>query len=456
MLYFTFMKRRLLFTGLLFALLPALTRAAAPTAQMKSAIAFIANYSNEGNFLGWGSGFYVDEGIVVTNKHVIDDGDWYRVYGTGDDDSVDLDCYRAITKTDVKINLDDDVAYMRAYLPCTHGVMDFHDDPWQSDPVSILGYPYKGSVEASMHLTITSGKVTGTTSDGWLSTDAPLDVGNSGGPVVDDSGVLGVAVAKGIDSDGNFVEGYFIPSSVILKGLLYANNSDFGYVPRSQSSSSRRSSSSSSLPSVSSSASSASSRSSSSSSSSSHTSSFSSRSSSRSSLRPAFPDVPVVHPAYQAILNLRDRGIIAGYSDGTFRPAGTINRAEFLKILMAGFKSEELRGESRCFTDVGSEWFAPYVCAAKRQRWIAGYQDGTFKPGQLINRAEAMKILISVFGQDSVKGVVPRDVRVSAWFYPYVAQGVQMGIVNPDVPFRPGDDLTRGEAAMWIDGAMQK
>jgi hypothetical protein len=51
--------------------------------------------------------------------------------------------------------------------------------------------------------------------------------------------VLGVAVAKSVDVDGRYVAGYFIPSSVILKGLLYANDSNFGYTQRSRASSAR-------------------------------------------------------------------------------------------------------------------------------------------------------------------------------------------------------------------------
>jgi hypothetical protein len=186
----------------------------------------------------------VDEGIVVTNKHVIEDGDWYRVYATGADDRADEECYKKITKSDVRINLDDDVAYMRVYLSCDHGILDLADDPEKGDAIAVLGYPYRGSVEASLPLFVATGSVTGRSSDGWLRTDAHLDAGNSGGPIVDDTGAVGVAVAKGIDKDGNYVTGYFIPSSVILSGLLYANDSRFGYTPRSRSSVSRRSSSS--------------------------------------------------------------------------------------------------------------------------------------------------------------------------------------------------------------------
>ncbi len=447
------MKRPLILAYALIALLPALAWAAALPDNVRSATAFIVEYDARGAFLGWGSGFYVDEGIVVTNKHVIEGADSYRVYATGPDDAVNLDCYRSVTKADMKINLDDDVAYIRAYLPCAHGVMDFADDPWTGDPVSVVGYPFRGSVSASLSLSVTSGSVLGTTSDGWLATDAHLDVGNSGGPVVNDSGVLGVAVAKGVTEDGRYLEGYFIPSSVILKGLLYANDSGFGYVPRTRSSSSRRVSSSSAS-SVARSSSSFSSRAVSSSRS---VRSASSRRSSKSSAsrRPPvpalFPDVPRSHPAFVAVASLATRGVIGGYPDGTFRPEGAINRAEFVQILVAVFGSDALIGETGCFLDVAHQWFASAVCAARRQGWIVGYPNGTFGPARNVNRAEALKTLITVYGAKTVRGPLPPGVPPSAWFARYVKQGVEMGLVDATVPFRPGEHLTRAEAAVWID-----
>lgn len=214
----------------------------------KRATVMIANYADDANktFLGWGSGFFVDEGIVVTNKHVIEGGDWYRVYSTGSDFMIDKTCSKNITKSDVKINLDDDVAYMRVFLPCKHSVVRFAQDPLEGDPSWIVGYPFRETYEQSLSLVATTGKVTGTSELGWLKTSAALDFGNSGGPVANESGVIGVAVAKGVNADGDYVTGYFIPASEIEKGLLYANDSRFGYTPQSSKASLSRSSSSSS------------------------------------------------------------------------------------------------------------------------------------------------------------------------------------------------------------------
>lgn len=260
------LMKRFLAAAILLSL-PLLASASALPSNATSATVLIANYDSGDKFIGWGSGFFVDDAIVVTNKHVIQNATWYRVYATTSVDTVDFNCFKSVTKSDLKINLHDDVAYIRAYLPCDHGKLQFAEDPQEGDPVSIVGYPYKGS--ESFHLTVSTGSVIGRTEEGWLSTDAILDFGSSGGPVLDGDYVLGVAVAKGVDTDGNYIEGFFIPSSVILQGLLYANDSHFGYTqqssiaPRTVTSGTSSSASSSSSISSSASQSSASSRSSS-------------------------------------------------------------------------------------------------------------------------------------------------------------------------------------------------
>ncbi len=207
-----------------------------PSANTKSATVMIAIFDKDGNFTGWGSGFYVDERIIVTNKHVINDGLYYRVYATGSDDVVDLTCFRNLTRSDVKLNLDDDVAYIRATLPCDHGTMYFaNTDAKIGDSISVLGFPFKGTLKDSLHQSRTMGTVTGPDEEGlWTKTSAFVDFGNSGGPVVKDDTVVGVIVAKNVDDNGKFLYGLFIPASQIVRGLTYANNSTFGYTPQSE------------------------------------------------------------------------------------------------------------------------------------------------------------------------------------------------------------------------------
>jgi len=473
----------------------------------KSSTVFIANYDKKGDFVGWGSGFFVDEGIIITNKHVIEAGTYYRIFSTAKDDSVDLTCYRDIGRSDVKINLDDDVAYMRAYVNCEHGIVQFADsDPLRGESIGIIGYPSKGSLADSMHLSISTGSVTGEIKDSWLRTDAYIHFGNSGGPVVKDGYVVGVAVAKSVNEAGEYVAGYFVPTSIIIKGLLAANNSTFGYTaqdlqrnngyqkepetfgtegdpfdPIRKTEKAYNGDCQRSLgeggestgyggceckPSFHVSANGQTCepgaegyidpyvkrlRKALSSSSSSSISSSVSSSTIPKTTMPDFTDYNDSDIGFTTVMSLRTLGVINGYPDGTFRPQGNINRAELMKILLEGFHSDEIKEEAHCFPDVQNEWFAKYICAGKRLGWIDGYPDGTFKPANSVNRAEGIKIIMSsLVTNRKTQEVLPRDVPEGSWFESFISKAIARGILLNERLFKPSQNLTREDAAMWI------
>jgi len=110
----------------------------------------------------------------------------------------------------------------------------------------------------------------------------------------------------------------------------------------------------------------------------------------------SFSDVTPDTQYAEAINYLKQNNVVQGYPDGTFAPTSTINRAEFTKILVGAVQDSAPTG-SNCFSDVKDEWFAPYVCTAKKLNLVDGYPDGTFKPADQINFAEAAKIIATAF-----------------------------------------------------------
>src|SRR3990167_5773963 len=91
-------------------------------ANVKSSTVLIASYDYRGDFIGRGSGFFVDEGIVITNIHVIAGAArYYRVFTTNSEDMADPLCCKDITRSAIKLNLEDDVAYLRVFIDCPHG-----------------------------------------------------------------------------------------------------------------------------------------------------------------------------------------------------------------------------------------------------------------------------------------------------------------------------------------------
>ena len=156
-----------------------------------------------------------------------------------------------------------------------------------------------------------------------------------------------------------------------------------------------------------------------------------------------FSDVPSSHPNLDAIQYVKDQEIVDGYEDGTFKPDNSINRAEFTKIIMEAVFPGESRG-IRCFTDVNNEWFAKYVCRAKVEGIISGYPDGYFKPAVYISFAEAAKIIVNAFEINT--GIRTDD---PVWYKPYVDElGLKHAIPMSIDSF--SKNITRGEMAEII------
>lgn len=86
---------------------------------------------------------------------------------------------------------------------------------------------------------------------------------------------------------------------------------------------------------------------------------------------------------YRTVIDdLRRDGVITGYDDGTFKPKEHINRAEFLTIVMRSITGTTPGVGTECFADVASEaWYAPWVCTAKRRGIIQGYPGRTTSRG---------------------------------------------------------------------------
>lgn len=111
----------------------------------------------------------------------------------------------------------------------------------------------------------------------------------------------------------------------------------------------------------------------------------------------SFPDVPATHMHIQGINYGQANGIFEGYPDGTFKPDNPVNRAEFTKIVLNSLFPNQAKG-SNCFPDVKNEWFAPFVCFAKDKNILEGYPNGTFKPGNDIKFSEGAKVIVNTFG----------------------------------------------------------
>lgn len=187
----------------------------------------------------------------------------------------------------------------------------------------------------------------------------------------------------------------------------------------------------------------------------------------RSFNRTEFNDI-TTHWAKNYIEALYRKGVVKGRSKGVYAPNENLTRAEFLKIALKAIDAEIENPddiEDSPFSDVHLySWYLPYVKKAKELGLTKGYEDGTFKPEQFINRAEAVKILFSAFGFDLSSRPVTEsintkkkyiDLKGGQWYFPYADFAIQKGIMSGvqdgnDARFSyfgPGNPITRAEMA---------
>lgn len=164
-----------------------------------------------------------------------------------------------------------------------------------------------------------------------------------------------------------------------------------------------------------------------------------------------FTDTPPEHKNFTAITYLNSEGVLNGFADGTFKPDQKLNRAEALKILILGSGvSIEGTPAQNPFPDVPkSEWYASYVAKGKSLGIVKGTSDGLFEPTRTINRAEALKITIAANGIELPPATKDPyiDINKDEWYAPYFAFAKTHNFFADPSYARPSTEITRGEMA---------
>ena len=161
------------------------------------------------------------------------------------------------------------------------------------------------------------------------------------------------------------------------------------------------------------------------------------------------------HRAESVITQWQSKGLIQGYEDGTLKPGNTITRAEFVTLMnnAKGFWSEG----SINFSDVkNGSWFYSAVARAVAAGYVKGYSDGSFKPGNTITRAEAAVMIANAARLSANEAGAYRftDVgSIPAWARGSVGAVVAAGYMTgyPDGSFYANASISRAEAVSSLN-----
>ena len=121
----------------------------------------------------------------------------------------------------------------------------------------------------------------------------------------------------------------------------------------------------------------------------------------------AFTDSADIKVDTEVVDTLVSLGVVNGYDDGSFKPNGTVTRAEMAKmiyVLRTGNSDASAYNDDKTsFTDIGSHWARGYIKYCQSLGIIAGKSNTIFAPNASVTAQEAAKMLLVTLGYDAQK-----------------------------------------------------
>ncbi len=183
---------------------------------------------------------------------------------------------------------------------------------------------------------------------------------------------------------------------------------------------------------------------------------------------PPFSDIPCDHWAYNYIVWAKNRGITAGYPDGTFRPENSVKRSEMAAFIIRALEGEPQPGSYNSnpyFSDVPpNHWAFKYIQRIYERGIAQGYSTTppTFGPDAPITREQMAKMLIRALISQGKEVEPPDDycssgapfldVQTDRWSCKYIKKVKELGITTgyPDGTYKPEASVTRAEMATFL------
>ncbi len=142
-----------------------------------------------------------------------------------------------------------------------------------------------------------------------------------------------------------------------------------------------------------------------------------------------FPDVSESRWSAHDIEYMSDKNIVYGYPDGEFKPGNNLTRAEFAALIKRFAKLEKTDKENP-FPDLDeSHWAYDDILALNASGLMQGYEDGTYRPGNNITRAEVMTVINKILGRNPSETYVKsldfnpfNDLEKDKWHYTAVLE----------------------------------
>lgn len=166
-----------------------------------------------------------------------------------------------------------------------------------------------------------------------------------------------------------------------------------------------------------------------------------------------FKDVESTNSHAKAIQQLAERGIVKGYSDGTFRWANSLTRGQASKIIANILELDTENVVDPGFTDVKkTDEYYGAIAALKAEGIISGLPDGSYGQSSPITRGQIAKIIVEAFNLTGSKETPFKDITGAGSFIDYIetlyANGVTTGTTADT--YSPFAAVKRGQFASFV------
>ncbi len=178
-----------------------------------------------------------------------------------------------------------------------------------------------------------------------------------------------------------------------------------------------------------------------------------------------FTDIEQVAWAKDAIVYLKQAGVINGKTETEFAPDDNVTREEFVKMLMTALKLTDDSPYVLPFGDVKEgDWYYATIRAAAKNHIVSGMSDRWFGVGEDITRQDMVTIafralrLTNVTMDTDIAAMAFEDqTMIAEYAVPAARVFKKMNLVSgyEDGAFRPMAKTTRAEAAKLIYNMLQ-
>ncbi|MBP1988494.1 DUF4838 domain-containing protein [Paenibacillus eucommiae] len=179
-----------------------------------------------------------------------------------------------------------------------------------------------------------------------------------------------------------------------------------------------------------------------------------------SAASPQFSDMEG-HWAEKSLQEWAASGLIQGYPDGSFQPDRTVSRAEAIALVNRSFGFNDSAFITFSDLS-DSDWAYEDVSKAVKAQYVEGYSNGTIGANLPISRQEAVVMINRLLELDTHEEDIDVNVftdakQIPQWSRGAVAAAAAQKIMTgyEDGSFRPGAFITRAELVSTLDRALK-